>query len=238
MKLTIVETGLAPDTIRDDHPDYPAMFRRLIGAADANLTYETVSVVKGAPLPDPAALDAILITGSPAGVYDPEPWMTPLMDFIRWAADAKTPQIGVCFGHQAMAQALGGHVTKSDKGWGVGRHAYDIMKTPRWMDEVPADGFALAVSHQDQVLIPPPGAQVIAASPFTDFAALHYKTIPAISFQGHPEFDDDFARALYMARRERLGETVADEAVASLTEPHQNASVARWMAAFLNGAIS
>lgn len=237
MKLTIIETGLAPEPIRNRFPDYPAMFTRLIGGADPSLSFETVSVVKGAPLPDPAGLDAILVTGSPAGVYDPEPWMSPLMDFIRWAADARTPQIGVCFGHQAVAQAMGGRVEKSDKGWGVGRHVYDVHSAPEWISGAPQDA-AFAVSHQDQVVSLPPGAERIASSEFTPYAALAFQQAPIISFQGHPEFDDDFAEALYHCRRDRLGGDTADTAIESLSRPHDNQVIATWMAAFLASSKS
>lgn len=232
MKLTIVETGLAPEPIRDRFPDYPAMFARLISGADPSLSVETVSVVKGEPLPDPANLEAILITGSPAGVYDPEPWMNPLMDFIRWAADAKTPQIGVCFGHQAVAQAMGGRVEKSEKGWGVGRHVYDVHGTPAWIDGAPQTA-GFAVSHQDQVTALPPGADRIASSAFTPYAALAFQQAPIISFQGHPEFENDFAEALYNCRRDRLGDENATTAIESLSRPHDNQMIATWMAAFL-----
>ena len=232
MKLTIIEAGLAPEPIRHQFPDYPAMFEQLISQADTTLDYETVSIVKGAPLPDPASLDAILITGSPFGVYDDESWMTPLMDFIRWAANASTPQIGVCFGHQIIAKAMGARVEKSDKGWGVGRHVYTMGGSPHWMKDTPNTA-AFAVSHQDQVLSLPIGADVLASSAFTPYAALIYQQAPIISVQGHPEFENDFAGALYNCRRARLGETLANEAVASLDHPHDNQSAASWMAAFL-----
>ena len=88
MKLTIIETGLVPEPIRADFADYPEMFRNLISAADPDIEYETVSVIQGEPLPDIAGLEAILITGSPAGVYDDYDWIAPLMQFIRDAASA------------------------------------------------------------------------------------------------------------------------------------------------------
>ncbi|MEO1015979.1 MAG: glutamine amidotransferase [Pseudomonadota bacterium] len=233
MKLTIVETGLPPAPIRADWPRYPEMFARLLSAADGDLSFESVALSTGAALPDPAGLDAVLITGSPSGVYDAEPWMGPLMDFIRWSAAAKTPLVGVCFGHQAMAQALGGRAAKSDKGWGVGRHDYEIVARPDWLDGG-LPGFALGVSHQDQVLAPPPGARVVATSDFTPYAALSYETTPAISFQGHPEFEDDYSAALYTLRRGApVPEALADAAIASLGAPHNNADVARWIARFL-----
>ena len=117
MKLTIIETGLVPEPIRADFADYPAMFAALLGAADPSLQFETVSVIKGELLPEPEHCDAVLITGSPAGVYDPYPWIADLSEFIRAAAAASIPQIGICFGHQILAEALGGKVEKSIKGW-------------------------------------------------------------------------------------------------------------------------
>jgi len=69
MKLTIVETGLAPAAIRDRFPDYPEMFRRMFETAGAGFTCETVSVARGQALPDPAGLGAVLYTGSPAGGF-------------------------------------------------------------------------------------------------------------------------------------------------------------------------
>ena len=133
MKITIIETGLPPEDLRADWPGYPAMFEALISAVDDSFTYETVSIVRGDPLPDPAKLEGIIITGSAFGVYDEVDWMPALMDFIRDANEARTPQFGICFGHQAMAEALGGSVVKSDKGWGVGRHTYNTPHRPDWM---------------------------------------------------------------------------------------------------------
>ena len=78
-------------------------------------------------LPDPAGLEAILLTGSPAGVYDDLDWIAPLERFVRAAYHAKIPMAGICFGHQLIAQALGGTVRKSEKGWGIGRHVYDVV---------------------------------------------------------------------------------------------------------------
>ena len=238
MILTIIETGLPPETLRAANPDYPAMFARLIGPADPEITFETVSVVKGEALPDPTTLQAILITGSPAGVYDDTPWMQPLTAFIRAADRAGTPMVGICFGHQIMAQALGGHAEKSAKGWGIGRHSYAITHRADWMAGNTAPRFALAVSHQDQVTRMPEGARVIAASDFTPYAAIAYQGGKAISFQGHPEFDNAFSAALYDIRSgTRIPTDAVNAAKASLSQPDNNADVARWIVAFLRSVI-
>ena len=236
MKLTIIETGLVPAAIRDRFPDYPEMFRKMITGADPGIACDTISVVKGEALPDPASLDAVLYTGSPAGVYDAEPWIAPLSEFIRTAAVEKTPQVGICFGHQIMGEALGGKVVKSEKGWGVGRHRYEIVQCPDWTASPCPPALSIAVSHQDQVVVKPETARVIARSEFTPFAGLDYDGFPAISFQCHPEFEPDYAAALYGARRAALGDERADAAVASLEGDCDRRLLAGWIALFLRTA--
>lgn len=234
MKLTIIETGQAPAAIRADWPDYPAMFAELLHPQMPDLDFETVALSQGAPLPNPANLDAILITGSAAGVYEDTPWMQALFTFIRDAATAHTPQIGICFGHQALAYALGAEVCKSEKGWGIGRHTYDITHRPDWMEGHADTIFSLGVSHQDQVQSLAPGTTLIAASDFTPFAAIDYPSAPAMSFQGHPEFSSGFSCALYNIRRgTALTEPMVDQACKDLQSPIDNSVVGAWMARFL-----
>jgi GMP synthase-like glutamine amidotransferase len=236
MKITVIEVGRAPGRLQELYPRYPEMFASLLSAVDDTLTFETVALVDGETPPDPAGLDAVLITGSPAGVYDLTPWMTPLRTFIRNAAEAKTPMVGVCFGHQVIADALGGDVRKSDKGWGVGRHTYDILAREPWMMDA-GSAFSLGVSHQDQVIAPPAVARTLARSAHTDHAMLVYDDAPIMSLQGHPEFTDGFLSALYGARRGKtLSDDLADQAIESLGTPEDNALVADWMVKFLKDA--
>ena len=114
MKIAVLETGVPPEPLMEEFGSYPDMFADLLGSG---YDLETFDVTAG-DLPDPAAHGAYMITGSPAGAYEPLPWIAPLMQFIRSARESK--MIGVCFGHQVMAQALGGEVVKSPKGWGLG----------------------------------------------------------------------------------------------------------------------
>lgn len=235
MRVTIIETGRAPGRLSEVFPRYPDMFADLLSGADAGLSFAVVQLVDGQDLPDPAQCEAVLITGSPAGVYDHTPWMDPLRDFVRRAFAAKTPMVGVCFGHQVIADALGGDVRKSEKGWGVGRHTYEILEHRSWMTDA-GGSLSLAVSHQDQVITPPPGAVTVARSVHTDHAMLVYEDAPVMSLQGHPEFGNEFVAALYAARRGKsLTDAQADAAIASLAQDHDNAKVGKWMAAFLRG---
>ncbi len=224
MKVAILETGVPPDPLKAQFGSYPDMFVDLLGA---EYEYQTFDAQKG-HFPDPAAHDACLITGSPAGVYDALPWIAPLMEFIRNAGQMK--MIGVCFGHQVMAQALGGQVIKSPKGWAAGLNRYEIVHPQSWTHG--EHEVAVPASHQDQVVVQPPSTRVVAASDFTPFAALAWTDRPAISFQFHPEFSPAYAKALIDKRYDRVN--APDAAIASLDSPNDNRRVAGWMRRFLD----
>jgi len=227
MRIAILETGTPPGDLAERFCDYPAMFSALLAGQDR--AFETYDVTRG-DFPASEDFDALIVTGSSAGAYDPLPWISPLKDFLR--ASRGKPMVGVCFGHQIMAEAFGGHVEKSHKGFAVGLHHYQVLEREPWMDA--AAEFAIPASHQDQVVEKPPGARVVAASDFTPFAALAYADQPAISFQGHPEFDPAFAAALIEGRRgSRLTDAVANAGVASLEAPNDRQAVGRWIARFL-----
>jgi GMP synthase-like glutamine amidotransferase len=234
MKLTLIQPTEVPEPLRDRFGPYSHMFHRMF--AREGFEFETVRLTDGQPLPDPAALDAVLITGSSAGVYDNHlSWMEPLRGFIRGAYAAKTPMVGICFGHQIVADALGGDVRKSEKGWGLGRHVYDVKSRP-----APIGGnlpeFAIACSHQDQVIAPPPDAEVFLASAFTPNAGLMYRNGRTMSLQPHPEFDDDYTLALAEMRRGKTTDDVIDTAIKSVARPSDSQEMAGYLGAFLRGA--
>ena len=224
MSLAILEAGAPPPDLLAEFGHYPAMFERLLGVAAT--TYE---VRAGELPPDVGRHPAYLITGSSAGVYEDLPWIPPLTAFLR-AARGRAKLVGICFGHQLMAQAFGGHVEKSAKGWGVGLHAYPVVRHEAWMDEVPL--VAAPASHQDQVVQPPPGAELIASSVFTPYAGFAWPDGKTISFQVHPEMSPAFAAALYESRRDRIPDV--DAAIASLDAPNDSDRIGRWINRFLS----
>lgn len=236
MKLTIIQVGETPAALRPHFGRYPSHFRDMFDATGAGFTYEPVYVLDGEALPDPATLEGIVITGSAAGVYDGHPWIAPLRAFVRSAYAARTPMLGVCFGHQIMADALGGGVRQSDRGWGLGRQVYDVVARPDFMQGA-GDTLAVAASHQDQVVAPPPEAEVFLASAFTPNAGLVYANGAAASLQPHPEFDRAFARGLVELRRGNpLGDAEVDALAAGLEAPLDHADTARRLARFLERA--
>jgi GMP synthase-like glutamine amidotransferase len=234
MKLTLIQPTDVPEPLRTRFGAYALMFHRMF--AGQGFEFETVRLSAGEPLPDPASLDATLITGSSAGVYDTHfTWMDPLRAFIRSAYAAKTPMVGICFGHQIMADALGGDVRKSDKGWGLGRHVYDVKSRPAHIGgDLPE--FAIACSHQDQVIAPPAEAEMFLASEFTPNAGLVYRNGAAISLQPHPEFEDDYTIALAELRRGKAPDELIDTAVRSVARASDSAEMAGYLGAFLKGA--
>ena len=238
MKLGILKTGQPPVELVGRFGTYPEMFRRLLGP-DAH-DYSVYAADEG-ELPDsPTACDAFLITGSSAGVYEDRPWIAPAEDFLR-RARGRAALVGICFGHQLMAQAFGGRVIKSPNGWGVGEQQYRVLKREPWMaplDEDWTDTIRLPGSHQDQVVELPPGAEVIAASDFSPFGALAWRDQPAISIQLHPEFAPAYARALIEARRgTRYTDDQANAALASYGGPDDRARVGGWIRGFLASAV-
>lgn len=232
MKLGIIETGAPPAEVIDRFGDYPSMFRRLLGAGHDYTTYD----VAAGELPDrPETAQAYVVTGSPAGVYEPLPWIAPLKDFLV-AAKGRAALVGVCFGHQIMAEAFGGKVIASPKGWGVGLHDYRVARQEPWMD--PVSNIRVAASHQDQVVELPPGAQVLAGSDFTPFGMLAYRDQPAISIQLHPEFEPAYAKALIETRRgTRYTDAQVAEALASYDQADDRARLGAWITRFLEQSV-
>lgn len=228
MKIGILETG-APPAGLERYGSYGGMVAELLGADFATTAFR----VRDGELPDrPEDYAGLVVTGSSAGVYDDLPWIAPLSDFLRQAR-GRTKMVGICFGHQLMAQAFGGSAGKSDRGWGLGLHEYRIGERAAWMDGDEAATIAAPVTHQDQVNAPPPGARVLAGSEFTPYGVLAYDE-RSISFQCHPEFAPDYAKALL--RHKHAGRLPADELeriAATLDRPDDRARIGAWIGRFL-----
>lgn len=241
MRLGILQTGHVNPALTDRHGDYPPMFERLLRRAEPAITGRTWRVVDGDLPAVPGDCDAWLVTGSKHGVYEDLPWIEPLKDFLRTARMARVPLIGVCFGHQIMAEAFGGRAEKSERGWGLGVHRYRLTARPGWLAGAP-DCLAWHAMHQDQVTAIPADATLLATSDFCPYAMLAYgdaEAPEAISLQAHPEFDADYARDLVVLREEQgLPEAVTAPALATFGQPVDTDAFARAAAAYLTQAVS
>ncbi|SLN21279.1 type 1 glutamine amidotransferase [Pseudooctadecabacter jejudonensis] len=219
MKIGILQTGHAPDEVRADLGDVNDFFMRLLEGQD--FTFETFAVVDG-DFPDAADVcDGWLITGSKHGAYEDHPWIPPLESLIRDAYAAAIPIVGICFGHQIIAQALGGTVEKFDGGWAVGRQTYDWQGT-----EVTLNAW-----HQDQVTKAPADATTLASNAHCENAALVYGD-RAFTVQAHPEFVDDMVRGLIEARAGTVPPDLIDRARSNLGKGTDNAQLAAQIGTF------
>lgn len=220
MLIGILQTGLAPEVLAPKMGDYPDMFARLLDGH--GFTFRTYRVVEGEFPASITDADGWLITGSRHGVYEDHDWIPPLEQFIRDAYAAHVPLVGVCFGHQIIAQAMGGKVERYDGGWAVGATDYDFG----------GETLTLNAWHRDQVIEKPANATVIASNDFCTNAALLYDD-RALTVQAHPEFRPEFVDGLMQTRGKGLvPEEVMAAATLRLDKPLQDKTMAGRIAAF------
>ena len=209
--------------------DLDAMFRRWLPA-----DWRVYDLAAG-QFPAPGDCDAWVATGSRFSVYDDLPWIRRFADLVRDIHTARQPFLGVCFGHQMMAHALGGKVTKSNRGWGVGVHEFRVHKPEPWMVP-PLETVSVLMSCQDQVEQLPPGAEVLASNDHCPVAIFRCGTL--LGIQGHPEWDPAYANALLHNRRDRIGPERAEAALRSLTQPRNSEQLAGWARRWLSSGAA
>lgn len=236
LRIGILNTDDVRPELAGEFGQYPDMFMRLLRQADADLEFVTYDTHRGEYPTSLDDVDGFLITGSKASVYENKDWIRALQAFVVRLHERHKPLVGICFGHQLVAQALGGKTEKAAVGWGVGVHGARFIDKPPWLISAP-DEFQLLVSHQDQVTRTAPGTRILAGSEFCPVAMCQVDD-HILTFQGHPEFQRDYSRALIELRKEVIGDAVHDRGLASLSEPTDEKRIARWIVEFLRSRIA
>ena len=236
MNIGLLECDHVEGRVARIQGGYREMFATLLEPHLAEASFRYYDACHGALPAAPAECDAYVCTGSRYSVYDQRDWIPPLGEFVRKVREARVPFVGICFGHQMLAQALGGQVARAPQGWGVGVHEMSIVGPEPWMRPERV-ACRLQYMHGDQVLALPPGARVLARSEHCEVAMFRVGET-MLGIEGHPEFSGAFNEALIRARREHIGIETADRALAGVNGPTDSPVVGKWVAEFLRGGAT
>ena len=237
MRIGILQCDDVMDELQPEFGNYPAMFEALLGEVAPDWEYVTYRVIDG-EFPDSVdACDGYISTGSRYSVNDGYPWIGQLETFVSALAQAGKKYVGICFGHQLLANVMKGRAELSDRGWGVGMSFNQIDIKKSWMEPYQAS-LDLVVSHQDQITHLPPGAEVLASSRFCPYYMLQYGD-HMMSVQGHPEFSQPYSSALMARRADRIPAPRGREGQASLAAKVDDRLMMRWIINFFakDGAL-
>ena len=231
MIIGILEADILADEVIQRYGRYADSFEKLLSAADPQLAFQTYHVTQQEYPQNIDECDAYLITGSKASVYDDADWIQRLKHFVVECFEQEKKLLGICFGHQLIAHALGGLVKKNTRGWGMGLASSQVTGKPDWLSPVQKE-FNLLVSHQDQVMKLPPQASLIAGNDFCPIASYQVNR-SILTFQGHPEFNRDYIQYLMSNRRKVIGEQVYQQAKRSLRQDLDHELVEQWIVNFI-----
>ena len=226
MKLIVLRAGDVVPALVPTRGEYLDLIRDTIGDAWTG-GWAEVDVRSDAPLPDLSTAAGFNMTGSSASVTERAPWMLRAEAHLRAIAAARVPLFGICFGHQMIAQALGGEVAKNPRGREVGSVFLDRIGIDPIMQDLPAR-FSVNTTHVDTVVRLPPGARLLASTTLDATAAFAIgDTIRAVQF--HPELDASAMRAYVVARSEGILEDGLDpqKISAGVVESPENGAVLR-----------
>ncbi|MFT5210811.1 MAG: GMP synthase-like glutamine amidotransferase [Flavobacterium sp.] len=231
MKIGILKADSVREEFQSEFGDYPDMFIRLLSESSKDaLSFETYNVQEAVYPNYIDDCDVYIITGSRFSVYEDLHWIRRLESFVVELHAVKKKLVGICFGHQLIALALGGKAELAQAGWGVGVHTTQVLQHQDFMCPSTTN-FTAIVSHQDQVTELPRGAECLAGSDFCPNAMTRVGD-HILTFQGHPEFETGYSRKLIEFRQEIIGETIYSQGLESLTQKTDEDILAQWILKF------
>jgi len=202
MTVLIVQTGTAPVELRARLGDFPHWFRRGFGLPAAAVT--TIDVQAGQSLPPPRRIGAVVVTGSAAMVSQRHEWSERTAQWLADAVKSQVPVLGVCYGHQLLAHALGGRVADNPRGREIGTVTIDCLAAAAHDDLLRAtDPFAAQATHVQTIVDLPANASVLARSSHDDYHAVRFaRRVWGLQF--HPEFSVAAMRGYLRLRADAL----------------------------------
>jgi GMP synthase-like glutamine amidotransferase len=227
MHIAILVSNTDESAFAKGWPDDGAKFAALLQGVRPDWQVTGFAVTKGGFPHDINGFDGLIVTGSPASVHDPDPWVARLLALIRTAVAQGVPLFGACFGHQAVGLALGGEVGANPGGWVLGTVQTDLEGAQ----------VRLYAAHREQVVKAPPGAVVVGRTPGCEVAAMRIG-MGVLTTQYHPEMTHGFITALVGELDGKLPASVIAAARASLVDKAEAARIAEVIAAFFEGQDS
>lgn len=230
MKVGLLECDHVAEPLRHIAGDYCEMFADLFRRRAPQLELLNFDVRNGEFPASVDACEAFVCTGSRFSAYDPDDWIQELKGFLRRLREAEKPFVGICFGHQVMAEALGGKVEKAAQGWGIGVHALNVVNAESWMQPAQA-ACGIQYSHRDQVVRLPENGVLLGESDHCPVAMFRVGET-MLGIQGHPEFPADYVEALVRGRTELIGANLVN--AARFHAPTDEDVITAWLTKFLS----
>lgn len=234
MRLAILMTNTDESEFAHRFPKDGEKFAALIHSVRPDWVCESYSVKDGVFPEQLDGYDGIIITGSPASVRDSDPWVARLLQTIRDAFGAKIPLFGACFGHQAIALALGGKIADNPNGWSFGLVETEVQSPKQWMRSL-GSKFNQFAAHNEVVEVPPDNAEVLTTAPGVACNGFAIGT-GVYTTQNHPEISRGFFTALLDEYENKLPTDVMKKARQSMSRQDDNLAFAETVAAFFEQA--
>jgi len=231
MKLGLLKCDFVPPEFRDIDGDFPDMFRRLLDGTGLDAELRVYRVWKDELPGSTTECDGWMISGSRASVFEDEEWIKNLEDFVRALHADERKTVGICFGHQMIAQTLGGETHRAETGWGIGVQEVTLHETLTWM-QPPMETCRLLFTHQDQITRLPEGAQLLGSTEHC-LNALFTLGDHILATQAHPEYSRPYLRALIESREAIIDPNTYKAGLASLQLEHHRDEMAQWLCKFL-----